>query len=54
MKTVEMLADYSYRVKATVIVQYLGGYTYNRVPEAAVKAITAAKAGKIVDQEQVG
>ena len=31
-----------------MIVQYLGGATYDRVPEAAVRAITGAGAGYIV------
>ncbi len=30
--------------------QYLAGKTYDRVPEAAVRAIVSAQAGEIVDQ----
>jgi hypothetical protein len=51
MKTVCMSRDYSYRVKSTVFVQYLGGATYDRVPEAAVRAILAAKAGQVVERD---
>jgi hypothetical protein len=48
MKTVRMKRDFSYRAKRTVFVQYLGGVTYPRVPEAAVRAILNAGAGEIV------
>ncbi len=44
-----MHRDYSYRVGARVFVQYIGGETYQRVPEAAVRAITAASAGTVVE-----
>jgi hypothetical protein len=48
MKTVKMERDFSYRATPRAFVQYLGGETYQRVPEAAVRAITAAGAGTIV------
>jgi hypothetical protein len=51
MKTVYMDRDFSYRAKARVFVQYLGGATYDRVPEAAVRAILAAKAGQVVERD---
>lgn len=44
-------ADFSYRAKARVFIRYLGGATYERVPEAAVRAIVEAGAGKIVDRD---
>lgn len=52
MKTVTMSRDFSYRAKRTVFVQYLGGTTYRRVPEAAVRAIIEARAGSVVDPEE--
>lgn len=51
MKTVEMARDFSYRAKPRVFIQYLGGTTYERVPEAAARAIVEAGAGKIVDRD---
>jgi hypothetical protein len=48
MKTVKMERDFSYRAMPRAFVQYLGGVVYERVPEAAVRAIIAAKAGVIV------
>lgn len=51
MKTVTMSDDFSYRAKPRVFIQYLGGRTYERVPEAAVRAIRAANAGKIVETD---
>lgn len=53
MKTVAMSRDFSYRAKARVFVQYLGGATYDRVPEAAVRAILDARAGRVVEREEV-
>lgn len=50
MKTVEMERDFNFRAAARVFVHYVGGMVYRRVPEAAVRAITAAKAGKVVDE----
>lgn len=52
MKTVAVSRDFSYRAKRHVVVQYRGGMTYPRVPEAAVRAIVAAGAGKVVTTEQ--
>jgi hypothetical protein len=43
-----MHRDYTYRAKRNVNIKYLAGYTYRRVPEAAVRAILAAEAGSIV------
>lgn len=51
MKTVVMSRDYSYRVKRSVFIQYLGGATYDRVPEAAARAIVGAGAGNVVTRE---
>lgn len=45
MKTVKMERDFTYRATPRVFVQYLAGQTYTRVPEAAFRSITAAKAG---------
>lgn len=47
MKTVTMTADFDYRPKVGVIIAYIGGQTYQRVPEAAVAAIVKAEAGTI-------
>jgi hypothetical protein len=44
-----MIKDYSYRATPRAFLQYIGGCTYQRVPEAAVRAILAAKAGEVVD-----
>lgn len=49
MKTVEMSRDYSYCATRHIVIQYIGGKIYRRVPEAAVRAIVAAGAGKIVE-----
>lgn len=56
MKSVYLTRDYSYRAKKHVFVQYIGGETYHRVPEASARAIVAAGAGKIVtgEDEYVG
>lgn len=53
MKTVRMIKDYSYRATPRVFVQYLGETTYQRVPEAAVRAIVAAGAGEIVNPAEL-
>ncbi len=45
MKTVVMIRDYYYRPFHSVVIHYIGGATYPRVPEAAVQAIVKAKAG---------
>lgn len=52
MQTVAVSRDFSYRAKRHVFVQYLGGVTYPRVPEAAARAIVEAGAGNIVSAEQ--
>lgn len=39
--------DFTYRPKRNVHIQYKGGLTYKRVPEAAVRAIVAAGKGSI-------
>jgi hypothetical protein len=49
MKTIEMSKDHSHRISNTAFQQYKAGSTYKRVPEAAVKSILAAGAGKIVN-----
>lgn len=51
MKTVRMERDFNYRAKARVFVKYLGGNTYRRVPEMAVRAIKEARAGQIVEED---
>jgi len=51
MKTVTMARDFPHRVKRTVTVMYLGGETYLRVPEMAVREIVKANAGSIVTDE---
>jgi phage tail protein X len=53
MKTIRMVRDFAYRAKFFVVVQYVAGKTYERVPEAAVKAILAANAGEIVEGKTV-
>ena len=52
MKTVAVSRDFNYRPKRHVAIKYLGGKTYRRVPEAAVRAIVDARAGRIVTDEQ--
>lgn len=52
MKTVRMVRDFTYRPKRNVHIQYVGGATYERVPEAAVRAIISARAGDIVENEE--
>jgi hypothetical protein len=47
-----MRRDFSYRAKAHVFIQYIGGNVYRRVPEAAVRVIVAAGAGEIVEDIQ--
>lgn len=57
MKTVHMTKDFSYQPLTNfpkVIVQYIEGATYKRVPEFAVRAILAADAGKIITEEEFG
>ena len=52
MKTIAVSRDFNYRPKRHVVVKYIGGETYRRVPEAAVRAIVDAGAGRIVTDEQ--
>lgn len=49
MKTIRMERNYDYRAAPRVFVKYLGGATYKRVPEAAVREIIRCGAGKIVE-----
>lgn len=51
MKTIEMSRDFNYRAKHHVFVLYLGGLTYDRVPETAAREIIKAGAGMIVTRE---
>lgn len=54
MKTVYMTKNFSYQPLTNfpkVIVQYIEGATYKRVPEFAVRAILAADAGRIVSED---
>ncbi|MGY3607671.1 MULTISPECIES: (2Fe-2S) ferredoxin domain-containing protein [unclassified Bradyrhizobium] len=43
-----MSRTFDYRPRAGVIVVYAGGQRYERVPEAAVRAILEAGAGDVV------
>lgn len=52
MKTVAVSRDFTYRPKRHVAIQYRAGVTYPRVPEAAVRAITGAAAGQIIQQQE--
>jgi len=52
VKTVRVDRDYPYRARRNVVVQYLAGNVYRRVPEAAVRAILGAGAGSIVEDDQ--
>jgi len=51
VKTVRMVRDFIYRPRRHVSIKYLGGATYHRVPESAVKAITSADAGEVVEAD---
>lgn len=51
MKDVRLDRDFTYKPKRNVHISYKGGITYHRVPEAAVRAIVAAGAGRVVDHE---
>lgn len=54
MKTIEMEQDFLYKIRprgeTLVTVLYRSGLVYKRVPEAAVKRIVGAGAGRIVDE----
>lgn len=54
MKTVRMHRSFDYRPRAGVIIAYAAGRTYQRVPEAAVRAIVSAQAGEIYGNEGRG
>jgi hypothetical protein len=49
VKAVTMLRDFPYCPSLKVTIQYRGGVTYARVPEAAVRAIVGAGAGDVVN-----
>lgn len=50
MKTVAVSRDYAFRVNSRTFVQYCAGVEYKRVPEVQVRAIVAAKAGKVIKE----
>jgi hypothetical protein len=52
VKTITMTRDFNYHPfkRKPVNILYLGGATYERVPEAAVRAILAAGAGYVVER----
>ncbi|MEN6535647.1 MAG: hypothetical protein ABFD89_18430 [Bryobacteraceae bacterium] len=52
MKTVRLDRDFVYKPKRNVHVAYKGGVTYQRVPEAAVRVIVAAKAGEVIEMQE--
>lgn len=53
MKTIWMKRSFDYRPKRGVIIVYEGSQRYERVPEAAVRAILREGAGEIVrDDDQ--
>lgn len=45
-----MITSHDFRAKAKVVIHYKAGRRYARVPEAAVRSILAARAGKIVGE----
>lgn len=49
MKTIRILRDFDYHATRKYLVAYKAGTTVARVPEAAVEAILAAKAGEIAE-----
>lgn len=51
MKTVRVDRAFSYRAKARVFVQYQAATVYRRVPEAHARAIVAAGAGEVVEDD---
>lgn len=51
MKTVEMDRDFAYLPHPSQSVMYRKGQRYERVPEAAVKAITEKGAGRVVAED---
>jgi len=52
VKTVTMTREFIYHAKHNVVIHYLGGATYDRVPEAAVRSILNANAGYVVSQDR--
>lgn len=52
MKTILMHHSFEYRPRQSVIVVYSAGQTYDRVPEAAVRAILGARAGEVTVRPQ--
>lgn len=46
--SVELHVDYTHKVGG-VHIKYLSGYTYRNVPKVVANAITAAKAGHILE-----
>lgn len=51
MKTILMKRSFDYRAKPGVIIAYKAGQQYERVPEAAVRAILRDGAGEIVKSQ---
>lgn len=51
MKIVRMERDFTYKPKREVHIAYKAGFTYHRVPEAAARAIIAARAGEAVEKQ---
>ena len=49
MKIVTMERDFTYKPKRNVHISYKGGIRYERVPEAAARAIVAAGAGTAIE-----
>jgi hypothetical protein len=45
-----MKNNFIYVVNPRVVISYIKGLTYSRVPETAVKEILKAKAGEIVNE----
>jgi len=54
VKTVLMSRTFDYRPRRGVIVVYAAGQRYDRVPEAAVRAIVAAGAGDVIEKPELG
>jgi hypothetical protein len=52
VKDIEMIRSHDFRAKAKVFVHYKAAQRYARVPEAAVRSILAAGAGKIVAENE--
>lgn len=49
MKTIRIIRDFDYHATRKYLVAYRAGTIVERVPEAAVEAILAAKAGEVVE-----